>query len=191
MRESADFRSERRRATVELELTVEGDADALERVPVKVLLPGRLLVGIFGPVALVTATGTVLLSLRITVGWRCVLFRRMDPDLVEADRMEADPVDEVSVAVRLKLNGIDADSDVAQENSSSGVAGGEDGAESVSGALSGRLMMSLSLTLRSLQLEYRVVLVIVVDDRMLRSSSVVVSIMSRTEPKEDVLITSD
>lgn len=48
---------------------------------------------------------------------------------------------------------MEADSDVAHENSSSGVAGGDDGFESMQDGLSGRLMMSLNLTLRSLQLE--------------------------------------
>ena len=51
--------------------------------------------------------------------------------------------------------------------------------------------MSLSLTLRSLQLEY-LTLVSVMEKvvRMLRSSSVVVSIKCSTYPKEDGLITS-
>ena len=56
------------------------------------------------------ATGTVLLSLRITVGCLAVLFRRMDPD------REDDP--EKAVVVWQKLIGIEADSDVAHEKSS-------------------------------------------------------------------------
>jgi hypothetical protein len=49
---------------------------------------------------------------------------------------------------------MDADSDVAQEKSSiRGVTAGEEGTRSSNDGLSCRLMMSLSLTLRSLQLE--------------------------------------
>lgn len=47
---------------------------------------------------------------------------------------------------------MEADSEVAQEPKSSN-GRGEDGVESISDGFSGRLMMSLSFTLRSLQLE--------------------------------------
>ena len=165
-----------RRLCPGVELVVDGDV--LDRVLAAVLLLLTLvLVGV-----LAGATGTLLLSLRITVGCLAVLFRRMDPD------READPVEDVSVVVWQKLIGIEADSDVAHEKSSGG---GEERADSINEGLSGRLMMSLSLTLRSLQLEY-LALVSVMEEvvRMLRSSSVVVSITSSADPKEDVLITS-
>lgn len=75
---------------------VDGEPDALDRFIEEALL-SRLLVGALGAAVVFAAVAATPLSLLMTVGWRCVLFLRMDPPM-EPD-LESDPVDDVSVVV--------------------------------------------------------------------------------------------